>query len=45
MIGTLIGIIFVLIVLGVLWWGRANAHGPDPDRRTVPHDCCSLCFI
>lgn len=48
MVGTLIGIIFVLIVLGVLWWAIQKLMGLIPIAepfRTIIYVLCVLVLV
>lgn len=48
MIGSLVGIIFVLIVLGVLWWGVQKLMGLIPIAepfRTIIYVLCVVIMV
>jgi hypothetical protein len=48
MIGTLIGIIFLLIILGVLWWAMQKLMGLIPIAepfRTIIYVLCVIILV
>ncbi len=48
MIGSLVGIIFVLIILGVLWWGVQQLMGLIPiaePSRTIIYVLCVVIMV
>ena len=45
MIGTLIGIIFVLIILGVLWWAVQQLMSILPIAEPFRKIICVLCVV
>jgi len=48
MIGTLVGIVFALIVLGVLWWGAQQLLAQIPIAepfRTIIYVLCVIIMV